>query len=190
MASLCPLLKMEGNHMPNEKELVAYCGLYCGECYNYTGKIADLARDIRKELRSFRFDKSAEALSELSFFNVFKDYDKCYQVLGAMVKLRCRSGCRAGGGNPYCKIRNCCQKKGCIEERNPKIQPRTHDHNRIHRQQEYTILTKQKYKKSQKRNINKKQNILAYIYQFVRKIGNKIVMGNGKKVYNKQNETG
>lgn len=102
--------------MPNEKGLVAYCGLYCGECYNYTGKIADLARDLRKELRSFRFDKSAEALSKLSFFNVFKEYDKCYEVLGAMVKLRCHRACRGGGGNPYCKIRTCCQKKqleGC-----------------------------------------------------------------------------
>jgi hypothetical protein len=29
-----------------------------------------------------------------------------------MVKFRCRRGCRAGGGNPQCKIRNCVRKKG------------------------------------------------------------------------------
>jgi hypothetical protein len=33
-----------------------------------------------------------------------------------MVKFRCRKGCRAGGGSPFCKIRKCAQKKdieGC-----------------------------------------------------------------------------
>jgi hypothetical protein len=29
-----------------------------------------------------------------------------------MVKFRCKKGCRNGGGNPFCKIRACCQKKG------------------------------------------------------------------------------
>jgi len=96
----------------NKTEMIAYCGLYCGECPNHTGKIADLARDLRKELRSVRFDKTAESLSELSFFNMFKDYDTCYAVLGGMVRLRCNHGCRGGGGNPFCKIRKCCQKKG------------------------------------------------------------------------------
>jgi hypothetical protein len=40
------------------------------------------------------------------------------EVLGAMVKFRCRRGCRAGGGNPQCKIRNCVRKReiaGCWE---------------------------------------------------------------------------
>ena len=98
--------------MTDTIEMIAYCGLYCGECPNHTGKIADLARDLRKELRSVRFDKTAESLSELSFFNMFEDYDTCYAVLGGMVRLRCNKGCRSGGGNPFCKIRKCCQKKG------------------------------------------------------------------------------
>ena len=98
--------------MTDKTEMIAYCGLYCGECPNHTGKIADLARDLRKELRSVRFDKTAKSLSELSFFNMFKDYDTCYAVLGGMVRLRCNHGCRGGGGNPFCKIRKCCQKKG------------------------------------------------------------------------------
>ena len=102
--------------MNTENNLVAYCGLCCCECPNYTGKIADLARDLRKELRSVRFDKTAETLAEMSFFKEFKNYSQCYEVLGAMVKLRCKHACRNGGGNPYCKIRDCCQKKeleGC-----------------------------------------------------------------------------
>ena len=63
-------------------------------------------------MREVRFDKTAEALSEISFFNTFNNYQQCYEVLGAMVKLRSRKVCKDGGGPPFCKIRKCCQKKG------------------------------------------------------------------------------
>ena len=102
--------------MQKPQELIACCGLYCGECFAREGKIADLARDLRKELRQTRFDKIAEVFSKMSWFRAFKDYPQCYDVLGAMVKVRCRKACRQGGGNPYCKIRACCEKKkidGC-----------------------------------------------------------------------------
>ncbi len=87
-----------------DKNLIAYCGLYCGDCPIYKGKIADLARDLRKELRGARFDKTAESLSGISFFKAFSKYHQCYEVLGAMVKLRCRKVCKDGGGPPFCKI--------------------------------------------------------------------------------------
>jgi hypothetical protein len=96
----------------NDIEGIAYCGLYCGDCFIHAGKVADLAKDLRKELREASFDKSAKALSEISFFDVFKGYPTCYDVLGAFVKLRCKLTCRQGGGPPHCKIRNCCRKKG------------------------------------------------------------------------------
>lgn len=106
-------LSRECDKMSKEdKNLIAYCGLYCGDCPIHRGKIADLARDLRKELRQSRFDKTAEALSGISFFEVFNNYPQCYEVLGAMVKLRCRKICQDGGGPPFCKIRKCCQKKG------------------------------------------------------------------------------
>jgi hypothetical protein len=98
--------------MNEQEKAVAYCGLFCEECFSYKGSVADLARDLRKELRSCRFDKTAEGLSTLPFFKDFEDYETCYKVLGAMVKLRCRKLCRNGGGNPYCKIRTCCERKG------------------------------------------------------------------------------
>ncbi len=99
-------------------ENIAYCGLYCGECPNHTGVIADLARDLRKELRNYRFEKTAELLSHYPFFKEYAKYDDCYSVLGAMVRMRCGKTCRSGGGNPTCKIRNCAKKKkvnGCWE---------------------------------------------------------------------------
>ena len=98
--------------MTEERDLVAYCGLYCGDCFGYQGKIADLARDLRKELRLAKFDKTAELLSAIPFFATFKDYHQCYEVLGALVKFRCKNTCRGGGGPPFCKMRKCCQKKG------------------------------------------------------------------------------
>ena len=98
--------------MAEHKDLIAYCGLYCGDCVGYKGKVADLARDLRKELRAAKFDKTAEVLAAVSFFEVFKNYDQSYQVLGALVKFRCKKSCKGGGGPPFCKMRKCCQKKG------------------------------------------------------------------------------
>lgn len=102
--------------MMENKDLVTYCGLYCGDCFNYKGEIADLARDLRKKLREAKFARVSQGLSE--FFKEFKDYEQCYEVLGAMVRLRCGRSCRNGGGPPFCRIRKCCQKKnipGCWE---------------------------------------------------------------------------
>ena len=98
--------------MSEKSAMIAYCGLYCQECPSHTGRIADLARDLRKELRTFRYDKVAESLSSISFFKDFKHYPECYQVLGGLVKMRCKRGCKEGGGPPFCKIRKCCVKKG------------------------------------------------------------------------------
>jgi hypothetical protein len=92
--------------------LVAYCGLYCKDCHGYTGKVADLARDLRKELRQTKYNKFAAFLSGYSFGKAYKKYPECYEVLGQMVKFRCRKGCKKGGGSPFCKIRKCCLKRG------------------------------------------------------------------------------
>ena len=101
-----------------DENLIAFCGLYCNDCHGYNGKIPDLARDLRKELRQNHYDKFASFISTYSFGKDFKNYDECYKVLGAMVKFRCRKGCQNGGGSPFCKIRKCAQKKeleGCWE---------------------------------------------------------------------------
>ena len=77
-----------GEETKQDKNLVAYCGLYCGDCHGFSGKIPDLARDLRKELRATRYDKFAAFLSQYSFAKDFADYELCYKVLGAMVKFR------------------------------------------------------------------------------------------------------
>ena len=95
-----------------DKNLITYLGLYCGDCFGYKGKIADLARDLRKELRQAKFDKQAELMSKEPFFATLNNYGQCYEVLGALVKFRYKRACRGGGGPPFCKMRKCCQKKG------------------------------------------------------------------------------
>ena len=101
--------ELQGN-----ENLIAYCGLYCGDCHGYQQKIPDLARDLRKELRQAKYGKFANLLSGQSFGRAFQNYDKCYEVLGAMVRFRCHKGCRSGGGPPFCKIRRCCHNRGIL----------------------------------------------------------------------------
>ena len=43
--------------LAKDKDLIAYCGLYCGDCFNHKDEIADLARDLRKKLREAKFDR-------------------------------------------------------------------------------------------------------------------------------------
>lgn len=102
----------------DDENLIAYCGLYCKDCHGHNGRIPDLARDLRKELREAKYEKFAAFISTYSFGKDYKNYDECYKVLGAMVKFRCRKGCKNGGGSPFCNIRKCAQKKeldGCWE---------------------------------------------------------------------------
>lgn len=89
--------------------MMGYCGLYCGDCVNHKGEVADLARDLRKKLREEHYDRTAAGLSK--YFKEFGDYDKCYNVLGAMVKMRCSKPCRIGRG-PQCTPGKCSIKKG------------------------------------------------------------------------------
>jgi len=100
-----------------EIELTAYCGLYCGDCIRYRSKVADLARDLRRELLKVKFDKYAEAKSLL--VKELTHYKECCEVLEAIIELQCDNACRDGGCPTFsCKIRDCCQTRryeGCWE---------------------------------------------------------------------------
>ena len=100
--------------MTGKQKLIGYCGMYCGDCPGYTQTVANLAKDLRKELRQQRFGQMADALAKVPFFKAFKNYDKCYDLLGTMMKMRCNKRCRRMGGPPTCKARQCCQKKGIL----------------------------------------------------------------------------
>jgi hypothetical protein len=89
--------------------LMGYCGLYCGDCVNHKGEVADLARDLRKKLQEEHFDRVAAGLA--GYFKDFNDYGKFDNILGALVELRCKEGCRNSRG-PYCPAGKCSIKKG------------------------------------------------------------------------------
>ncbi len=95
-----------------DEPLISYCGLYCGDCHAFKGKISDLAIELRKELRRTQYDKFANAISKHSLGKELKHFDECYNALGAMIRFRCMQGCRAGGGTINCKIKQCCTETG------------------------------------------------------------------------------
>ena len=98
-----------------KEELVTYCGLYCGDCFGYQGKIASLAGELHSELQDTNFKKNADLFATMPFFKVFENYDSFIELLKTLNELTCE-GCRSGGGPPFCEIRKCCQEKdidGC-----------------------------------------------------------------------------
>ena len=38
-----------------ELELIAYCGLYCGDCIRHASRVTDLASDLNDELKKVKF---------------------------------------------------------------------------------------------------------------------------------------
>jgi len=85
--------------------LMAYCGLDCSTCFGYTKTISESAKGLRRTMRT---EKIKQVWPTIPFLG---DYDSFKKSLDALAGLRC-GGCRQGGGNPFCKIRKCAQKRG------------------------------------------------------------------------------
>jgi len=106
---------------PEEKNIeklkhVSYCGLFCPDCPLYAGKISDIARDLRKELRRVQYDKFAKYICTFPAGKELEEFKEFYTILGALMKFRCEQGCRMGGGTNNCVIRQCNQNQnfhGC-----------------------------------------------------------------------------
>lgn len=102
--------------MTGDERLIAYCGLYCGDCSGYKGTIAKLARELLDELERERFADLAKILSKNPFFKALEGFPQCCAVLKTLPKLRCKKACRGNGGPPYCEIRECSRDRkldGC-----------------------------------------------------------------------------
>ncbi|MEJ2241635.1 MAG: DUF3795 domain-containing protein [Candidatus Bathyarchaeota archaeon] len=107
-----------GESETDDSNLVSYCGLFCPDCPLFKGKISDLAKDLRKELRQVQYDKFAKYMSEFPTGKELKQFKIFYSVLGSMVKYRCENSCKLGGGSKDCEIRKCNLKhkfNGCWE---------------------------------------------------------------------------
>jgi hypothetical protein len=92
-------------------ELLAYCGLYCGDCLGYTGVIADAAANLMQVLEHYEFERTAACV----FPQQLRDYDKLGAILGFMAGLRCAGVCRRPANedsSASCEVKLYCQKKG------------------------------------------------------------------------------
>ena len=92
--------------------LIGYCGLYCGDCFWYTGKVARLAGELSKEIRSSGYDGYARYVSHFPTGSGLKDFDRFQQVLAVMQEPGCTKACRDGGCDPKCSFRRCCRAHG------------------------------------------------------------------------------
>lgn len=91
----------------SQRNLIGCCGIYCGACFAYRSEIPKLAKRLANALNQEKFWKIAVPFD---WVGSYKDFRKW---LGFLARIRC-SGCQAGGGNPFCEIRRCCQKRGYV----------------------------------------------------------------------------
>lgn len=87
------------------KKLIGCCGIYCGACFAYRGTIRQKAVELRDVLNKEKFRKMVTALGWMGNYSEFSKF------LSRLKSLKCE-GCGAGGGNPWCAIRKCGQRKG------------------------------------------------------------------------------
>jgi len=98
----------------SERDLITYCGLYCGDCPGYKGAIADSAQDLKAELEQEDFKKAAQFFSQDLSMSVYEKYPAFIEVLGALENLHCPltpQACRAKA-EQTCEVANCCREKG------------------------------------------------------------------------------
>ncbi len=92
--------------------LVAYCGLYCGDCFWHTGRIGRLAGELSKEIRNSGYDHYARYVSRFPTGSGLKEFGRFQEVLAVMQVRGCTKVCRDGGCDPKCSFRQCCRAKG------------------------------------------------------------------------------
>lgn len=94
--------------MERRKELLGYCGTYCGDCPGYTGVIADASENLKEVLDRHKFARTARCI----FPEELREYDRFYEMLQFMTGLRCPGKCRkAEATETSCEVRSCCRAK-------------------------------------------------------------------------------
>jgi hypothetical protein len=94
----------------SQKSLVGCCGLYCGGCGIYQGRIKQAVENLRCVIGAYGFDKIMPELAKWE--PAFQHYAEFEKVTDGLVKLfgEC-PGCIGGGGDPNCAVRECAKQK-------------------------------------------------------------------------------
>ena len=103
------------------RELTAFCGLYCRDCIPSNTRLYELIHELDDLLIELKFENYAELKSKRS--PAFEKYGNFIEVLKEIKKLKCDPYCYHGphselGCAPDCKIRRCVLLKkldGCWE---------------------------------------------------------------------------
>lgn len=99
----------QGGKPDTPLRLIAYCGLYCGDCPRYRGKASRLALDLRQELERSGLTRFARRKSVRR--GPFRKFDAFWNLLGIIAGFEC-PGCRKAGCSVTCQIRPCCVRRG------------------------------------------------------------------------------
>nr|MDO8098819.1 DUF3795 domain-containing protein [Candidatus Njordarchaeota archaeon] len=120
---------METEHFKNVENQIGPCGIWCGSCAAGNGATIELARRFEEQAKKYELERWAP-----------KDFDfkEFVKGLASLQKMPVCLGCKRGGGNPNCKIRECassrklencgkcrqlveCKNFESLESSNPKI---------------------------------------------------------------------
>ena len=101
-----------------EKDLTAYCGLYCGDCIRYKSRASDLADELLGEIEKLHFFQYANV--KKIHTKEFENFDILISSLKAISNIKCDLPCRLGGDGcgGSCEIIKCIKYKqidGCWE---------------------------------------------------------------------------
>jgi hypothetical protein len=101
-----------------DKNLTAYCGLYCGDCIRYKCKSSDLSALLLDELEKSRFQEYSKIKRHHT--KELKHYESMITALKGISSIKCDVPCRLGGDGcgGSCQIIKCVKDKkieGCWE---------------------------------------------------------------------------
>ena len=99
-----------------DKDLTAYCGLFCGDCMRYMSRASELASELLGEFEKTQFSEYARV--KQSQIADYGHYESMKSFLSQVVRLRCETPCRLGGHGCIgpCPIVECVKRKsleGC-----------------------------------------------------------------------------
>jgi hypothetical protein len=101
-----------------DKDLTAYCGLYCGDCIRYKCKASDLADELLNEIDKHHFMEYANV--KRTHIKEFENFEPLIALLKAISGINCEIPCRSGGDGcgSECEIIKCVKAnkfEGCWE---------------------------------------------------------------------------
>jgi hypothetical protein len=96
----------------NEKDLTAYCGLYCGDCIRYKSRASELADELLDEIDKHHFTEYANIKQDHK--KEFENFESFISLLKAISEIKCEIPCGAGGDGcgGTCEIIKCVKAKG------------------------------------------------------------------------------